>query len=429
MVAGALVPTLIGALSFALAAPPAPAEAPPPAFIADAANVDRIEALAPGLVSHYFNAPSTFEFGRLSTATPNATQTATFADETKLEAAISQGTLPPGTHAVMYDDEDWSATPAAQQMDPATYYQRAADAAHAAGLLLIATPGTDLANVVNPGSGPGWQRYVSAGVAADAARYADVYDVQAQSLEADTATYASYVEQAAQQALAANPNVSVVAGLSTNPSGHAQPASVLLAAARASQHEVRGWWLNDPIPGGNCPNCSGPYPQTVVDFLLGLLPAGMHQDPAGTTTATTTTITPPPSITHLSQSHRRWREGAKRARLAGAGTPPIGTTFRFALNESATTRFTFRQLVPGRKVNGKCVAQTAANRRRAACRRAVRRGSLSFSATAGEHRLVFQGRLSGTRKLRPGAYWVTVTAINAVGQRAARALAFTIVPG
>jgi hypothetical protein len=137
----------------------------------------------------------------------------------------------------------------------------------------------------------------------------------------------------------------------------------------------------------------------------------------------------PPSITGLSQSHRRWRLGGKLARLAAAARPPVGTTFGFTLNQAANVRFGFAQLLSGRKVNGKCVAQTAANRRRPACTRSVGRGAVSFSASAGAHKFFFQGRLSGTRKLAPGVYTLTITATNSQGQASRTTRSFTIVPG
>jgi hypothetical protein len=122
--------------------------------------------------------------------------------------------------------------------------------------------------------------------------------------------------------------------------------------------------------------------------------------------------------------------GGKLATFAAAAKPPVGTTFRFTLNEPATVRFAFAQLLPGRKVNGKCVAQTAANRSRKPCTRSVPRGSLSFSAGAGLHKLFFQGRLTRTRKLKPGTYALTITAKNAAGQQATKTLrSFTTVPG
>src|SRR5947209_372176 len=127
------------------------------------------------------------------------------------------------------------------------------------------------------------------------------------------------------------------------------------------------------------------------------------------------------TLTNLSQTQpRRWRLGGKLATFAAAAKPRVGTTFQFTLNEAATVRFAFAQLLPGRKVNGKCVAQTARNRRSKACTRSVPVGSLSFNAGAGPHKLFFQGRLTRTRKLNPGTYTLTITATNAAGQRATK---------
>jgi hypothetical protein len=138
---------------------------------------------------------------------------------------------------------------------------------------------------------------------------------------------------------------------------------------------------------------------------------------------------PPPSLTGLSQSHRRWRLGSNLARFAAASKPPVGTTFQFTLNEAATMQFAFAKLLPGRNVSGKCVAQTRRNRRHKACNRSVPGGSLSFSAGVGLHKLFFQGRLTGTEKLKPGTYALTITATNAAGQGATNTLSFAIVPG
>jgi hypothetical protein len=137
------------------------------------------------------------------------------------------------------------------------------------------------------------------------------------------------------------------------------------------------------------------------------------------------------SLTSVSQTQpRRWRLGGKLASFAAARKPRVGTTFRFTLNSAATVRFSFAQLLPGRRVNGKCLAQTVRNRRNKACPRSVPSGALSFSSGAGLHRLFFQGRLTRTRKLRPGTYALTITATDAAGQRATRTpRSFTIVPG
>ena len=241
-----------------------------PNFIVNSAVVNRTDAMDSNLIV-YFDHSGTYQTGSsLAPCIPNANLTPVFQDETQLESAINNGNLPAGAQAVMYDCEKWSLTPYNQQQHPGYWYQRAANAAHAAGLLLIAAPGTNLADVVNPGTGPQWQRFLSAYIAKTLGQYVDVYDLQAQSLEADVGSYESYVQEASRQVLAGNPNAVVLSGLSTNPNGNVQPASALLAAAQAVQDYVTGWWINDPASGPQCPNCSGPYPQTVVDFLNGL---------------------------------------------------------------------------------------------------------------------------------------------------------------
>ncbi len=138
----------------------------------------------------------------------------------------------------------------------------------------------------------------------------------------------------------------------------------------------------------------------------------------------------PLTLTNLSQSVRRWRLGNNLPRFAAPARPRLWTTFRFTLNKAATVRFAFAQLLPGRIVNGKCVAQTARNRRNKACTRSVPSGALSFSVGAGQHRLFFQGRLTRARKLKPGTYTLTLTATDAARQRATKMTrSFTIVPG
>jgi hypothetical protein len=90
----------------------------------------------------------------------------------------------------------------------------------------------------------------------------------------------------------------------------------------------------------------------------------------GTTGTTTNTAPPtPPMLTNVKQSHRRWREGKKLARFA-SGTAPVGTTFRFSLDQPAKVKFAFKQQ--------RCAHKCA-------------KGVLSHAFTAGAHKLFFQG--------------------------------------
>ncbi len=137
-----------------------------------------------------------------------------------------------------------------------------------------------------------------------------------------------------------------------------------------------------------------------------------------------------PKLTKATQSHARWREGSKLAALSRKSKKkaPLGTTFSFTLDQQSTVRFAFTQQVGGRKVAGKCVAQTKKNRRKRACKRTLTRGTLTFAAHAGVNKLAFQGLVARSKKLPLGRYTLLITASNKAGQRSrAQALHFTIV--
>jgi hypothetical protein len=191
-----------------------------------------------------------------------------FTSAASLVAAVQSGALPARTQAVLYDPEAWSYTPASEQRDPVVATGRAAAAAHAAGLQLIAAPGLDLTTVLAPGRAtPRSELFLELGLAAGFAAHADVLDLQAQSLERDAAGYASFVTAAARQARREHPRVGLVAGLSTNPPGGAVSSKQLVAAIRATRPIVDGYWLNIPGPGERCPDCSRSQPDVGIAAL------------------------------------------------------------------------------------------------------------------------------------------------------------------
>jgi hypothetical protein len=185
----------------------------------------------------------------------------------RLREAITSDQLPNGTHAMLYDPEAWPFTPAAQQREPALATARAAALAHRHGLRFFVAPALSLTNVLAPGKAPRWRRFLDLGLAAALARDADAIELQAQSLERDTATYAEFVRAAAEQARAANPQVLVLAGLSTNPPGAPVSGRQLAAAVQATRGLVDGYWLNIPRPGKYCPTCNPPQPRLGAELL------------------------------------------------------------------------------------------------------------------------------------------------------------------
>jgi hypothetical protein len=147
------------------------------------------------------------------------------------------------------------------------------------------------------------------------------------------------------------------------------------------------------------------------------------------------TPAPTPSISHFSQSHKKWRTGSQAAALTASKhkkhkkKAPVGTTFSFTLNTPASATLTFTEATKGRKgKGGKCVAQTKHNRHKHACKRTITAGALTFAnAAAGTDSISFAGKLSNHKKLKAGRYTVAIEATNSSGHSGTAKLHFTIV--
>jgi hypothetical protein len=159
---------------------------------------------------------------------------------------------------------------------------------------------------------------------------------------------------------------------------------------------------------------------TVTDFR------GLHASATTHVTATNSA----PSITGL-KVKKRIRAERTLPRLARSRTTP---TIQFSLSENATVRLSFAQKLPGRRArrNGKraCVKPTHRNHRARRCTRyGAVRTPIVLRAKAGLNRVVFSGRLSRRRSLRPGAYRLTVVAHDGGGARSkARRAGFRLLP-
>lgn len=191
-----------------------------------------------------------------------------FASATALEEAVTGGQLPAATYGVLYDPEAWSFTPEAEQRDPVRAATQAAAVAHAHGLRFIVTPALNLTTVLGPGGPqPRWRQFLGLDLVGRLAAVADVIELQAQSLERDPGTYAAFVRAAAAQATSANPRISVLAGLSTNPPGTPVDSHNLTDAIEATRSMVDGYWLNIPGQGPRCPTCGPPRPDIALQTL------------------------------------------------------------------------------------------------------------------------------------------------------------------
>jgi hypothetical protein len=171
-----------------------------------------------------------------------------------------------GFTSVMYDPEGWSATPQAERRHPIEYARRFATLARAHGWTTIVTPAPNLASV--PGSacraGPDEQQdhaYIRCNVTGRIAYHADMVEAQAQHLEASSSAYRDFVARTAAQARDANPQVKVIAGLTT---GRSFTPAQMFAAWSSVRNIVDGYYLS--ISGNE-------RWQTARDFLRMLPPA------------------------------------------------------------------------------------------------------------------------------------------------------------
>jgi len=191
----------------------------------------------------------------------------------ELQAALEQHALAPEVKGVLYDYEKWKFTPPDEQRDPVKYIKPAADLVHGQGLVFLTSPSANLVKVMAPETGPSdaemFEAYLRLGIAADGARYADAYVVQAQRSLGDTAVFVDFVRRAAAQARAANPKVEVLAGISTNPLGRPVSAGDLLRAIAATRDAVDGYWLNIPTRNDYSPGITEYRPDIAIDVIRG----------------------------------------------------------------------------------------------------------------------------------------------------------------
>jgi hypothetical protein len=172
---------------------------------------------------------------------------------------------------------------------------------------------------------------------------------------------------------------------------------------------------HESSPTGSLPGVGGPVPPG----FGGPIPTGPN---------TNVNMPVHPTVSGLTQSYLSWRAGTELAQLSRARRrgPPVGTTFRFSLNEAAKVRLAFTRPASGRSVKGHCVAPTTKNRGKRACQRTIKVGAVSLGGHAGKNRIHFQGRISAHTTLKPGPYKMVLSASAGGLLSAPRSLTFTI---
>lgn len=198
------------------------------------------------LINIAFNNNHTYVFSLGNTLSKIGIPTAYYTSYAGIRAAFADGALPGRYKAVIYDNERWNQTPIVEQRSPDYYEHLVALLLHRHALTYIATPTPDLTWATGKPNKGSYNAYLRRNIAADAARYANVIDVQGQVRETNLPMFASFVTAAVRQARQANPDVMVLIGLRTNPLPYKGTAAnrKLYAAYKAVANFADGYWLN-----------------------------------------------------------------------------------------------------------------------------------------------------------------------------------------
>lgn len=188
--------------------------------------------------------------GKVAPGLP-AVATLDFKSVSQMAAAFTAGDIAPWDRAVVYDPEHWSATPLSEQLAVVSATAEAKQLAAQYHLTFIATPGTDLMEVLTPGQWPLAKDYLQYDLAGKcAAAGPALFDIQAQALETNLAAYMTQVSGATAQIHAANPATLALGDVTDHIGSSAIPTADVVAAIRASEADVTGYFLNAPVEGG-----------------------------------------------------------------------------------------------------------------------------------------------------------------------------------
>jgi hypothetical protein len=195
-----------------------------------------------------------------------------FASCDLLVDAVASGHLPRWADTVVYDCEAWPHTPGHEQANPIQQIRRAAAVAHSAGRRLVAAPSLGLARQLVPDAPSATAAYLSASFPESVAVWADGLHIQSQRLERQSGEFLEFVSTVTKRARAAAAEVSITAGLSTNPPGVPPTVQEILTCVRSTAAIVDGYWLNIPETGRWCPTCPSARPEVAAELLSLLTP-------------------------------------------------------------------------------------------------------------------------------------------------------------
>ena len=219
--------TVAAAAAATLGMAPAPASAATTSnWVMTGWNIHQLNQLNPALATHFFNTPASYATGPAPATSPvsdgfTTSSVLIYTSYAQFAADLTSHAIAPSYTWVMYDPEYWSATPIAEQQNPAAYMQQFGQLAHANGLKVIEAPGRDLGLV--PGAAcpetPGenldhW--FLRCNIPAAAAASGDMVVIQDQVNTTNPAEFDYLYTSSRAEAQAANPQITTDPEVSTS---------------------------------------------------------------------------------------------------------------------------------------------------------------------------------------------------------------------
>ena len=189
------------------------------------------------------NTPATYELisrHQGEDLLPRATHLVSFESYQAIVDAFNQGKIPINVRGILYDNERWPGTPVAEQQQPFVYVQKAAALVHQHGLLFANSPAPDL-NTTLEGNKQynNYEGYIHLHLAT-LAKYADIFDIQAQRA-GSVSSYVSFANAAYAQARAANETGVILLGITTADN---QTPQDIIDDVQQTRRMIDGYWLN-----------------------------------------------------------------------------------------------------------------------------------------------------------------------------------------
>jgi hypothetical protein len=234
--AGLAAIVALGATGLALALVTGPAgAATKPVWSMTAGNVQALSGVDASTTSYFFNTSAAYGAGASLVKTPVQAHYATtpvlaYTSYAQFASDISSGAISYPYKWVMYDPENWTATPVNEQQDPVKYMALFGQLAHAHGLKVIQAPALDLATVTGsvlprqPGESAD-QWFVRVNIAGKAAAAGDIFQLQDESNTTSGGQYSYMFNITKSQAQAANASVRMFSEVSTANGTAAQMAT------------------------------------------------------------------------------------------------------------------------------------------------------------------------------------------------------------